>query len=229
MLKRATASSIAALLVTLPVSAQVGRAPVRFSTSVGVGSAQHRRIPPPFYWGAPFWSDSYFPPSAPPPSVIVVQPSAPAEHPVIQTEEPKTSAPLLIEWQGDRYVRRASTAGPNTRATQPDYIADANTPAVDKPTAAPLSPRSGLSRKESTPSEPPPTVFIFRDGHREESSDYSIISGVIYARGDYWTSGHWSKQIPVAQLDLPATLRANQERGVTFRLPAAPNEVITRP
>jgi hypothetical protein len=227
MLKHATASSIAALLLTLPLSAQVARAPARFSTSIGVGSAQHRRIPPPFYWGAPFWSDSYFPPSAPPPSVIVVPaPSAP-EHPVIQTEEPN-SAPLLIEWQGDRYVRRASTAGPTTRATQPDYIGDANTP-IDKHTAAPLSPRSGLSRNESTPSEPPPTVFIFRDGHREESSDYSIISGVIYARGDYWTSGQWSKQIPVAQLDLPASLRANQERGVTFRLPAGPNEVITRP
>jgi hypothetical protein len=228
MLKRATASSIAALLLTLPLSAQVARAPARFSTSIGVGSAQHRRIPPPFFWGAPFWSDAYFPPSAPPPSVIVVPAPSVPEHPVIQTEEPKTSAPLLIEWQGDRYVRRASTAGPNTRATQPDYIADANTP-IDKHTAAPLSPRSGLSRNESTPSEPPPTVFIFRDGHREESSDYSIISGVIYARGDYWTSGQWSKQIPVAQLDLPASVRANQERGVTFRLPAGPNEVITRP
>ena len=55
------------------------------------------------------------------------------------------------------------------------------------------------------------------------------ISGVIYARGDYWTNGSWSKQIPVSQLDLPATFKANQERGVTFRLPAAPNEVITRP
>jgi hypothetical protein len=71
--------------------------------------------------------------------------------------------------------------------------------------------------------------LIFRDGHHEESSDYSIISGVIYARGDYWTSGSWSKQIPLSQLDLPATLKANQERGVTFRLPGAPNEVVTRP
>jgi hypothetical protein len=220
MLKRAIPSSIAALLFTLPLSAQVSRAPMRFSTSTGVGSAQHRRIPAPFYWGAPFWSDAYLPPSAPTSSVIVVQPpSAPAQHPSSQTEEQKTSAPLLIEWQGDRYVRRTSTAETSTRATQPDYVADAIAPAMNKHTAIPPSPRS----------EPPPTAFIFRDGHREESSDYSIISGVIYARGDYWTSGQWSKQIPVAKLDLPATLRANQERGVAFRLPAAPNEVITRP
>ena len=75
----------------------------------------------------------------------------------------------------------------------------------------------------------PPATFVFRDGHREQSDDYSSISGVIYTRADYWTSGSWSKQIPLAQLDLPATFRVNQEQGVPFRLPNAPNEVITRP
>jgi hypothetical protein len=77
--------------------------------------------------------------------------------------------------------------------------------------------------------EPPPTAFIFRDGHREESDNYSIISGVIYARGDYWTTGQWSRQIKLTQLDLPATVKANQQQGITFRVPAAPNEVVTRP
>ncbi len=72
-------------------------------------------------------------------------------------------------------------------------------------------------------------IFVFRDRHREQSNDYSIISGVIYARGDYWTNGYWSKQIPLSQLDLPATFQANQERGIVFRLPSAPNEVVTRP
>ena len=60
-------------------------------------------------------------------------------------------------------------------------------------------------------------------------SNYSIISGVIYARGDYWTTGQWSRRIKLSQLDLPATIKANQQQGIMFRVPAAPNEVITRP
>ncbi len=75
----------------------------------------------------------------------------------------------------------------------------------------------------------PPATFVFRDGHREQSSDYFIASGVIHTRSDYWATGSWSKEIPLAHLDLPATFQANQEQGVPFRIPTAPNEVITRP
>ena len=55
------------------------------------------------------------------------------------------------------------------------------------------------------------------------------MNGVIYAKADYWTSGSWTTQIQVADLDVPATLRLNQERGLKFVLPAGPNEVVTRP
>jgi hypothetical protein len=74
-----------------------------------------------------------------------------------------------------------------------------------------------------------PTTFIFRDSHHEQSSDYSIISGIIYARLDYWTAGQWSKQIRLSDLDIPATIKANQDQDVAFRVPSAPNEIITRP
>jgi len=149
--------------------------------------------------------------------VIVVQaPPTPSRISAVDKEEPKPAAPLLIELQGDRYVRRTPADTSNARSSQPDYAAEgkANT----------------TGRANSTPprTELPPTLFIFRDGHQEESGDYSIIAGVIYARGEYWTSGSWSKQIPISQLDLPSTFKANQERGVKFVLPAGPNEVVTR-
>jgi hypothetical protein len=150
---------------------------------------------------------------------VLQAPPPPAERSSTPIEEQKSGDPLLIEWQGDRYVRRNSTAATPSGASQPDYVAESKqrTEARSSETVAAYK------------SEPPPAIFVFRDGHREESSDYSIISGVIYARGDYWATGSWSKQIKLSQLDLPATLRANEERGVSFRLPSAPNEVVTRP
>ena len=151
--------------------------------------------------------------------MIVVQTPL-AQQNFVEREEAKPAAPLLIELQGDRYVRRTDNgSGTSPAASQRDTVAEA------KPAAGTIV-RSGSAPPHV---ELPPTLFVFRDGHREESSDYSIVTGVIYARGQYWTNGYWSKQIALSQLDLPATFKANQERGVLFRLPNAPNEVVTRP
>ena len=51
----------------------------------------------------------------------------------------------------------------------------------------------------------------------------------MYATSDYWSSGTWSKKIQLADLDVPSTVKLNQERGVKFKLPTSPNEVIIRP
>jgi hypothetical protein len=234
MLKRFMVSSLPAVLLTATLAAQVAHAPMRFS-GPPAESFPHSRGPRSFYAGWPLWSDSYLPPYATPPSVIVVQPpAAPPEHTIAIPDEPKSAAPLLIEWQGDRYVRRTSATTISSRADQPDYIADVKAHGVaSHPASRPSGPGTKLEQtrleRSAKPSELPPTAFIFRDGHHEESSDYSIISGVIYARDDYWSTGSWSRQIKLSQLDLPATIKANQDRGVLFRVPTAPNEVITRP
>jgi hypothetical protein len=201
----------------------------------------HHAFAPPVLAGFPYWAD-YAPTSNPIPSVIVVQaPAPPAQSPATKIEEPKSSAPLMIEWQGDRYVRRSSTSE-NSRAHPPDYIAE-ETPsaakvakAANSPVDAKHPPRFSATRADQggqtfdqAKNAQTPTRFIFRDGHHEQSNDYSIISGVIYARGDYWTTGQWSKQIRVSDLDLPATIQANESVGVHFRLPTSPNEILTRP
>ncbi len=228
MLKRAIGGSVAALALAAMLSAQTAHTPMRISNLPAPGSLPHHRMPIVSYPGFPLWSDSYFPASDSAPSVIVVQPpAAPAER-VLATDEPKSAAPLLIEWQGDRYIRRTSTTTTGSHDSQPDYVADTKAGAFRNTKTARSSQVPSQGNRLSNP-EPPATAFIFRDGHREESDNYSIISGVIYARGDYWTTGQWSRQIKLTQLDLPATVKANQQLGITFRVPAAPNEVVTRP
>ena len=217
MLRHAARAALIAILLSGLCFAQMTHAPMRISPSPGFDSSPHARSPRALFEGTPFWADTYMPTYAAQPSIIVVQsPAAPPESASAVADEPKPSPPLVIEWQGDRYVRR-TTATTVSRDAQPDYKAEAKY--TDRPDVTNKSHRSELA----------PTAFVFRDGHREESSDYSIISGVVYARGNYWATGSWTKQIALIQLDLPATFKANQERGVPFRLPAAPNEVITRP
>jgi hypothetical protein len=62
----------------------------------------------------------------------------------------------------------------------------------------------------------PPTVLVFRDQHKQEVSNYAIVGQTL------WTFVPQHKQqIPLADLDIPATIRANDDRGVTFRVPGA--------
>ena len=155
------------------------------------------------------------------PQVIVVPASAPAPPPAPAV--PRES--LLIEWQGDHFVRTtmSAKAAPGGEAV-PDYSekSDLSLPATGR--SAP-----GGKGAVQPPRELPPAILVFHDGRREEVSEYTIMSGTIYSKADYWTTGSWSRKIQIADLDVPATLRLNQERGVKFVLPSSPNEVVVRP
>lgn len=206
-------------------------APMRGGFGFGPRDGHHHPFSSGLFLGSPFWADDYpyYPDPAP---TYVVQPSPkPLEY-------PKSLAPLMIELQGDHYVRRTLDGSSTTQLEPVMTAASAPSPASSTgrlPSSRSNAPVSRLNVAQANTSTPSPTslaaptVFVFRDGHREESSDYSIISGVIYSRGDYWTTGTWSKKILIADLDVPATMQANRERSVPFRLPNAANEVITRP
>lgn len=183
-------------------------------------NGHHRPFPASFYLGSPFWADDYYSSGQQAPQVYVIQaPAAPQQRSALDDSKP--IVPVMIELQGDRYVRRTSGEVSNSQSGAPSLAASGTSPVS--------STANATSFASPGPIDEPATVFVFRDGHREESSDYSIISGVIYSRGDYWTSGSWSKKILLADLDVPATMQANRDRGVHFRLPSAANEVITRP
>ena len=129
--------------------------------------------------------------------------------------------PLLIELQGDRYVRFGGTPGSGQR----QVIA----PADGKFSGSAKSPAAPHARDTPKATGLAPAVLIYRDGRHEEVSDYAIIGAVMYARGDCWHDGYCRKNIQLSDLNISATLQANQDKGVKFALPSSPNEVITRP
>jgi hypothetical protein len=170
-----------------------------------------------------FYSDSDYDSgeSSQQPQVVVVQALAPAPPPV----PPAPRESLLIEWQGDHFVRSTTSTKDSIGAQiAPDYAEVSAAPWAATGRSAP-----GQRNAVQPPHELPPAVLVFRDGRKEEVSEYTIMSGTIYSKADYWTTGSWTRKIQIADLNVPATLKLNQERGLKFVLPASSNEIVTRP
>ncbi len=88
---------------------------------------------------------------------------------------------------------------------------------VAQPEAAPPPPRELAPAASAKPAPaPPPTVFVLRNGQKLELSDYALTSDTLYDLRD----GR-AKKISLAEVDLPATVKANEDRGVEFTLPNA--------
>jgi hypothetical protein len=154
-----------------------------------------------------------------------VSPAAPAPPPAPAAP----LEPLLIEWQGDHFVRTTLSQKISESAQgAPDY-SEKSKPASSATASAPSASVRGRKVAQSEPRELPPAVLVFRDGRQEELSNYTIMGGMIYSKSDYWASGTWTKKIQIADLDVPATLKLNQEHGLNFVLPSGPNEVVMRP
>jgi hypothetical protein len=61
----------------------------------------------------------------------------------------------------------------------------------------------------------PSTLLIFKDGRQVEIANYAIVGSTLYELND----GR-SVKVQLADLDLQATVKQNDERGVEFQLPA---------
>jgi hypothetical protein len=68
---------------------------------------------------------------------------------------------------------------------------------------------------EQPVADQPDTVLVFRDGHQAEVRNYAIVGKALYDLSDGRT-----RKIELADLDLPATVKQNDDRGVSFQLPA---------
>jgi len=128
------------------------------------------------------------------------EPSPPPPAPAQEIRQEPVPSAVLLELQGNQWVKVSTFA--------------TATPAKSAPEAA---------------RELPPAVLVYRDGHSEELSSYSIIGTTLYAKADYLTTGAWTRKVQLADLDLPRTVKQNQERGLKFDLPSGPNEVVLRP
>lgn len=177
----------------------------------------HDGVPRGYFLGdTAFLYDDYpFAPAVPEiqsplPIVMQAPPSAEAA--------PVRIASLLIELQGDRYVR----SGGVPRST------DADSPRREMPVLGGAS-RSSAALRVPQP-DLPSTVLIYRDGRHEEAADYAIVGRVMYAhKRQDGQIAYALSNIPLSALDIPATVAANHEKGVSFLLPAGSNEIVTRP
>jgi hypothetical protein len=80
---------------------------------------------------------------------------------------------------------------------------------------APQAQASAEYDSDSEPS-PDPTVLVFKDGHQLEIGNYAIVNQTLYDL----TPGH-PHRIALADLDLPATRKRNDDGGITFDLPSS--------
>ena len=210
----------AAILASLPLNAQMrgagfafaGRAHVptggNFTLRSFPGRAERPFARPPYFFAGPyFYSDYGFDETSQQPAEpeIVVMQAPPAARVVEKT----SAEPLLLELRGGRFVKVG--AGDAEDAGAQNSQSRQSTPVAQ------------------TPRQLPPTVLVFHDGHEEEVTGYTIAGSILYADANYWTQGSWTRKIQIADLDVPATLKLNQERGTNFALPSAPNEIMVRP
>jgi hypothetical protein len=122
--------------------------------------------------------------------------------------EEEYAAPGPAAFDGSRIPPRAY------ERSQDDYRANLNR---ERPREEPAETEQEIQRP-SPVAEPvqnqPNTVLVFKDGHQQEVGNYAIIGSTLYDL----SNGH-TKKVALAELDVAATMKQNDERGVEFRLP----------
>jgi len=192
-----------------PTSAPAGGTARHFGPVVSVVERGHHRQHPfgrsPFFYG--YGYPYFYPDDYGPYEDSYERPEPPPQPaPVVQEKPEPLPDPVLLELHGSQWVRVTNFGEASEQALSP-------------------SAKGGSQPTK----EIPPALLVYRDGHSEEVSSYSIIGEAIYTKSDYWSSGSSTRTIQIADLDIPATLKQNQQRGVKFNLPSGPNEVVIRP
>ena len=76
---------------------------------------------------------------------------------------------------------------------------------------APPAPKPQAQSK-TEPHEP--TVLVFRDKHTQEVENYAIVGQTLWIFNEQRAT-----KVPLTSLDVDATAKANEERGLEFRVP----------
>jgi hypothetical protein len=77
-------------------------------------------------------------------------------------------------------------------------------------------PRTSDGDRQQATATVPATVLVFADQRQKEIRNYAIVGQMLWNFTPQRT-----EKIPLSELDLTATEKANDERGVTFRVPAS--------
>ena len=124
-------------------------------------------------------------------------PVAAAAEPEPEAEaEPDPPAPTIFEHRP-------------TSVRAPSAVADSSRH-VHQPTVAAAEEESPADARQQIP-----VVLVYRDGHEQEVKNYAIVGPTLYDLGTFV-----AHKIPLAELNLKATIKANDDRGVEFSVPA---------
>ena len=85
----------------------------------------------------------------------------------------------------------------------------------DSPPKAAAFRRPASGEPEEPVAAQPSTVLVFKDGHQSDVFNYAIVGDTLFD----FAAGR-TRKILLADLDLPATHKANDDRGVEFQIPA---------
>jgi len=80
--------------------------------------------------------------------------------------------------------------------------------------APPADPVAVSDDPPSKEDDAPPTIFILKDGRKVETQNFAIVGQTVF---DFSTKP--IKKIQLPDLDMDATRKANDDRGITLRLP----------
>ncbi|HEY6250788.1 MAG TPA: hypothetical protein VI685_12575 [Candidatus Angelobacter sp.] len=77
------------------------------------------------------------------------------------------------------------------------------------------APENAKAAAVDQPDDSPATVFIFKDGHKIQTQNYAIVGETLF---DF--SNNAMKKFKLAELDLDATKKANDDLGITVKFPS---------
>jgi hypothetical protein len=103
--------------------------------------------------------------------------------------------------------------GPTIFDRRGDGAASYIPPVRNVPLSRPAAQQLNSSEPDPEPTQEP-TLLVFKDGHQLELGNYAIVGVTLFDL----TPGH-ARKVALADLDLEATRRQNDERGITFQVP----------
>ncbi|MFZ0792200.1 MAG: hypothetical protein WAM65_00435 [Candidatus Korobacteraceae bacterium] len=121
-------------------------------------------------------------------------------------------------YPSDAYPAQAYPAYTYPPADAGDYSQDNQTQdQIDRLTGEVNQLRSQQSLGQSRTAEiHAETVLVYRDGHTEEVQNYAIVGKTIWIFNEAR-----ARKVAISELDVPATKRDNEDRGIDFVLPGS--------
>jgi len=112
------------------------------------------------------------------------------------SEDPYDGGPTVFDRRGRGTPARPPAADSEDQATRSD-------------------PPSPAASETDPPVSQPATVLVFKDGRRMEIENYAIVGNTLYDLSD-----GARRKVPLTDLDIGATTKQNDERGIDFQIPS---------